>query len=396
MNFSFYILGTPNGYNQYPLDNTGQEFMSFIQQNNAESQLTIKRSGQLVYYVYSRRLQDKTNKFLGFCLVFNGVYCENQKKLSDLFDSAFYDVQMKGELVKFEKGNAVYSINKFSEKALEIERIKTFFKTHIDSGFAGDFAAVSPKFKVGNGSIRISIKENNADIIAAMAEFDIVHVTNNEKSLSELERTQKLLTDLYAEKEILSKKYNKLLSQKKQYKVVLFLCFILIGCAIGLFTFNENLKSKDSTIINLQSNIADMNDTISSKQSEISDLHYNCQNLKNEMNGLNETIITRDNTIKEYKYEIQSLNETNNYLSSQINDLKDDFKMAKRSTSNNCAEKYEVYASSGTKAYCYYLSGGSYHEANCYYSDHDIVYVYLKRDGYGLTSDGYVRMKDLR
>ena len=249
MNFNFYIYGTPNGYNQYPFDNNSVSLQEFAQSNTTESQLTVCRKGQLVYYAYMRRLQEKTSTFLGFCLVFNGVYCRNPKKLFDLFDRVFYDVQLKGKFLKFDKGKSVYIVDKFAEKLLEIERIKMFFKNNLEDDFTRDFTSIPPAFKFGNGKKNISIKENSIDILTATAEFEVVHIANNEKSLSELERTQKLLTDLYAEKQELDKKYRKLVAQKKQYKVVALLCFVVIVCAAGLFIFNRNLQNKDKQII---------------------------------------------------------------------------------------------------------------------------------------------------
>ncbi|MDH6303910.1 tetratricopeptide (TPR) repeat protein [Parabacteroides sp. PF5-5] len=295
MNFSFYIYGTPNGYNQYPADSNSVEWKEFALNNTAESQLSICRKGQLIFYAYMRRLQEKTNYYLGFCLVFNGVYCQNPQKLFSLFDKAFDDVLMKGELLRFDKGKCLYTINKFSEKQAEIEYIKLFFKSNIDTEFNRDFIAISPSFKIGNGIKTISVKETGSDILAAMAEYDIVHISNNEKTLSELERTHKLLTELYAEKQELQKKYRKLVAQKKQYKVVLFLCLVVFGCTIGLFAFNKRvtLQKEILTHTNL------VRDSIALENiywnHPISDYHlfHNCNRLSDNNSNVHEGSVER-------------------------------------------------------------------------------------------------------
>lgn len=290
MNFSFYILGAPNGYNQYPADNNSTAFQEFIQTNTTESQLTVKRSGQLVYYVYMRRLQEKSSNFLGFCLVFNGVYCRKSKKLFELFDRAYFDVQLKGEFLKFDKGKSNYIISKFVEKSLEIERIKTFFKNNLEHDFIHDFTNLSPSFKLGNGHKTISIKENDIYILATISEYEIVHISNNEKSLSELERTQKMLTDLYAEKHTLQQNFNKLLAKKKQYSIIIALCFILISSGTGLFVFNINLQSKESRINNLIKEITQKRVDVKNLENEVTQLRTEKQKLTSEKRTLQDNI----------------------------------------------------------------------------------------------------------
>ena len=39
MNFSLYVIGTPNGYDQYPLDSNSSKFQEILTSCNSESQL---------------------------------------------------------------------------------------------------------------------------------------------------------------------------------------------------------------------------------------------------------------------------------------------------------------------------------------------------------------------
>jgi hypothetical protein len=312
----------------------------------------------LVYYVYLRRLQEKSSSYLGFCIIFNGIYCRNLKKLFDFFDRAFYDAQLKGELLQFEKGKCVYIISKFAEKPLEIERIKTFFKNGLESDFTRDFTNISPAFKVGNGDKTISVKENDIDILAAISKFDIVHISNNEKSLSELERTHKMLTDLYAEKQELSQKYNKLVAQKKQYKVVLFLCLIVIGCTIALFAFNKNLQSKDSQISSL-------NDEIIQKQDDIETLNANIVNLQIERESLTN--------------EVSSLTNENSNLQSKNRSLQTDLKDKNK-------ELYDLKYKYKKRPYRFYVES-----VDC--SDYSFRITLYYGDGTNKTSPWYYRYK---
>ena len=112
---------------------------------------------------------------------------------------------------------------------------------------------------------------------------------------------------LETEKQDLNAQYKKLLGKKKQYKVVLFLCLLVISCAIGLFAFNRNLQSKDSKIQSLESDILEKNDTISNQRSNIAQLYVAQQKLNTEISDLQTTINKKNNIIQNKDVEIQNL-----------------------------------------------------------------------------------------
>ena len=369
-------------------------FQDFAQSNNTESQLTVYRKEQLIYYTYMRRLQEKTNNFLGFCAVFNGVYCREPQKLFALFDRAFDETLMKGELLKFEKGKCIYTIEKFAEKSFEIERIKTFFKNCLESNFTRDFIALPTSFKVGNGKNPnpVSVKESTNEIIAAIAEYDIVHIANNEKSLSELERTHKMLSELYAEKQNLDTKYSKLVSQKKQYKVVLLLCLVVIGCAIGLFTFNSNLKNRDSQIKDLKNQVQNQETDIENLNANIADLQIKNNTLTNEKSKLTNEKSKLTNDLQTMKSERDNLYSEVSRLESRNRRLQSDVDEYKK-------YKPTIYKATTTAWYYYTTnckspSSENCQETRCYTNIGYTVNVYKIVNGYGLTEYGWAKMSD--
>lgn len=395
MNFSLYIFGTPNGYNQYPADNSSI-FLQDSAKSNAFEQLTIFRNGMLVYYSYIRRLDENSGKYLGFCLVFNGVYCQATKKIFELFGKVFYDVQLKGELLRSEIGNNKYLIEKFVERPLEFERIRTIFKYELESKFNRNFIPIPTSFKFGNSSGNISIQEADIDILSAIAKYTRLHITNTEKVHTELERAQKMLVELFAEKQEINKKYLKLQSQKKQYKVVLILSFLIIGCIAGLVIYYKSLQSADSKIESLETELKVRNSTISTQNSTIQLLRSTQNIMKGDISRLNDslnnTISILDNKlleIDELNYELSTLNLENTSLRHNITELKNKNKIL---ASINYVQKYKVIV---PKAYCYRLCG-EYRINDCYYSSGSIVEVYAQRDGYGLTIGGYLKMSELQ
>ena len=411
MNYSFYIYGTPNGYNQYPADNNSTAFQDFAQSNATESQMTVWRKEHLIYYSYLRLLQEKSNNYLGFCLTFNNIYCQNPQKLFTLFDRVFDDVLIKGELLRFDKNKITYTIDKFAEKPLEIERINNFFKFELENNFIRDFTTIPASFKIGNGKISISVRETSSEILATISEFDCVHISNNEKSLSELERTHKMLVDLYAEKQDLETKYRKIVAQKKQYKVVILLCLVLIGCAIGLFTFNKNLQSKDSQINTLNSTVNQQQSKIENLNTNIADLQVKNNTLLSENLSLSNNLqkITADkdhlfseneqlnSTISDKNSIIRNLESQNNsYISENKNLLQKNSSLS--SENSTLKSDAPVWYQATSDAYYYYKKNcnASYESTNCYSPSGQTVKVYKIDGGYGLTEYGWAKISNFK
>ncbi len=385
MNFSFYIYGTPNGYNQYPADEKNRMFQEFAEKNKTESQLTVHRDGKLTYYTFLRKLSANKASYLGISLVFNGVYCKNSRKIFDVFAKVFFDISLKGEILKFNKnGTNAFAVDKFVNKQVEIERIIELFSYEFNNALRHDFASLEPSFKVGNGAKNISINEQNSVIDTAIREFDYIHISDSEKSVSQLERTQKILADVYAEKSELQNNYKKLVAQKKQYKVVLFLCLILIGCAVGLFIFNKNLQSKDSQIQHLNMEISKKNQNIENLNTNIARLQSDKQQLNSRIGILKNDLRQKEENISSKDSEIENLNNSIEDLNNRISSL--------RSENSSKSTYYKVNVS---QAYCYRLCADTYYKNDCYYSSGSAVEVYTQRDGYGLTIGGYLKMSDL-
>lgn len=359
MNFSFYIYGTPNGYDQYYADSNSEQFQNFAKENSTESQLTVLRDGQLVYYAYLQRLQEKSSNFLGFCLVFNGVYCQNPKKLFDLFDRGFSEVLMKGEILKFEKGKCLFTVNKFVDKLNEFERIKLFFKHELENNFNRDFVVLPSSFKVGNGKRMnpISVKENINEIITAISEYDVVHIVNNDRSLSELDRTHKMLTELYSEKQELNEKYRKLVAKKKQYKVVILLCLVVI---ISTIVFFSTLNNRDETIKDLNNQIVNKDNEIEKLNDNVSDLKTKNSNLTSKNKQIQRNLQFKTTECENLRNENSELiNDVENYKS-RIDKLPNGFYV--RRVDNDKSFKLQLYYENGYRKELGWCYEGKYYD----------------------------------
>ena len=387
MNFNFYLLGTPSdGYDQYPLDNNSFVFKKILQTCKSESELTVIRNGQLVHYVFVRKVPGKSGLCLGFALTFNGIYCKNCHALNDLFNEAYLDVLMQGVFLRFQKDKYSYIVARFADEPNEIKRISRFFANKLDKESKCEFSNISSSFKVGRGYKELSIKESKDNINCAFAEYDELRILDKEKSVSELERTQQMLSNLYAEHGELREKYHKVLNQKRNLKLVIFLVLIIIGCLSAILFFDNVLNDKNTQISQLKSDVY-------SKEIEI-ERHERVSDSLNK-------------TIRQYKYDISSLNQNISELNSKIFNLSEEKDELLREKSNltreinaqrerERVETYEVYVLGGNKAYCYYKCGSNYFRTDCYYSDFQRISVYFKTEEYALTQGGYVKLEDLR
>lgn len=184
MNFSLYVIGTPNGYDQYPLDSNSAKFQEILTSCNSESQLSVLRDNQLIQYVYVRKISSNDGFCwgFGFALVVTGVYCLNCHTLNDLFETAFYDVLLKGKLFRYQGNSFSYQVSKFADDINEIKRINTFFKSKLEYELGDLFVTIPSSFSIGNGQTSISMKESASDINFAVKNFDVVHITNDENN----------------------------------------------------------------------------------------------------------------------------------------------------------------------------------------------------------------------
>lgn len=276
MNFSLYVIGNPNGYNQYPLDSSSAKFQAVLTSCESDSQLSVFRDSQLVQYVYVRRIPGREILYLGFTLVVTGVYCRDCKLLNDLFDSAFYDVLLKGELLHYENGFYRYVVERFADNHNEINRIYNFFKTRINQAFGNLFVTIPSSFQVGKGQCTLSINNDLADINFAIERNEVVHIVGEEKSIIDSECMQQSIPDLRVEYEKLQEKYIKLTHQKKNPKIwILWLLIAVIIMSMASIT-SIILINKKVNVAHDEEKVRDLNNKY---QEAITDFDSNARNI---------------------------------------------------------------------------------------------------------------------
>lgn len=98
--------------------------------------------------------------------------------------------------------------------------------------------------------------------------------------------------------EELKEQNNKILRQKKQFQLVVFLALAILGCGIGLFFLNDNLNMTKSELADANNTISIRNDTLESKNNQISSL---CRDVHNLNVSLREEIERREEVENDYE-----------------------------------------------------------------------------------------------
>jgi hypothetical protein len=283
MNVTVYLFGEfNNGYAQYPDDYTVVKFNKFYTNSKSISQIVIHREGNLMYYGYVRKLEQ--GRYIGFCVVINGLMLTKLEGLFSLFENAITNLVTNGQLIHFNvQGNIVTNVDKLYLNLEEIDLISDSFRNGIHRIKHSLQSLPAVSYGVSKDSVKnFSIEDSIDEIIKSSYTYGYTFVYKSKGyDTSQLNSYKGILSRLNNEKIELERRYDKLekeheetLKQKKQYQFVAVLFLIVLGCAIGLIFLNDNLNNTKSELQKANKNILELKDSISSKNIKISNLEY--------------------------------------------------------------------------------------------------------------------------
>lgn len=306
MNFNFYIFGTPKGrYNQYPDDYIAST-LTHLQENTEGARLVIKREMNLTHYVYTERI-DESN-VIGFCLIFNNARIVKPKQLIYFFR---YIIEKRlvesGKIIRYnDKGSIQFVVNSFSECAKEIEKLREFINDELENnGSKYNIETLSSIYNGTKTMDTIDISASDAQIVLLTERHNTVIVNSGEGfDNGYIEKIMSSIRNQIAgaNKKIveLQQENLKLTRQKKQYRYVILLSIIILGCGVGLLFLNDNLSSTKSellqankTISNKDSIISELNSHIDRKDREIKQEKERYSDLESEIASVAPFVITR-------------------------------------------------------------------------------------------------------
>ena len=282
MNASVYLFGEFNsGYSQYPDDYASSIFQKFSANAKSTTQIAIHRDGNLVYYGYIRKLQQ--GRYIGLCVVLNGLILKRIDGLFSLSENTISNLVTNGKLFLFnEQGDLVTCVEKLYLNREEIdlltESLRAGFKRF--EAYSATLPAVSygtskdscKDFVVDDEQEEIikSSYTNGYTYVYKSKGFNTAQLNSYKGVLS---RSYKEKQELAAKLDALEKEHAKTLKQKKQFKYVIIMFVILLGCAIGLLALNDNLNLTKDALSSANDTISMQNDSLYVKSVEISNLH---------------------------------------------------------------------------------------------------------------------------
>ncbi len=292
MNHRIYLFGVlGDGYTQYPSDYTQDYFSEFAQSIHAKTAICVKRDGDIMFYQYIRRLEDK-GQYMGIAIAYNGVMINDITPLFQLCEDAITNLVVNGQVLEFtDNGTITTRAGQLYKLNAEFVRISEYLAVQLNA-LAPSFEKLPPKnYALGkDASKSFSIQDDMEGIIEATRNYAKVYIIKeHDYDTESLSSFSAKLQRLNHSKEQAEKTVKKLKTdlatlkrKQKNLKLVLLLFFVLI---VGGIVFAVYAEQSNTTIGNLTNENTEQANTIDNQKSTIS-------SLKEDKNSLNKRIET--------------------------------------------------------------------------------------------------------
>lgn len=278
MNATVYLFGEfNNGYTQYPEDYAAAVFHEFHTNAKSTTQIVIHRDGSLMYYGYLRKLEQE--RYIGLCVVLNGMMLTDLDGLFLLYENTISNLVARGKLIHFnELGGIVTNVDRLYMNSEEIGSLAQFLRAGFDRLEGSTQLLPAVNYGMSKDSIKYCSMEDNINGIIKCSHVYGYTYINKSKGFNtyELNSYQEILARLNNEKielakqhNELAKEYKKVLKQKKQYRIVIILFFLVLTCAVSLLFLNDNLSNTKHALVNANDTIDLQKGSLSSKNSQI-------------------------------------------------------------------------------------------------------------------------------
>lgn len=217
MNSSVYIFGNlSSGYTQYPYEETTSLiFREFYTKAKATTQIAIRRDGNLMYYAYIRQLEQ--GKYIGFCVLLNGVALTRFERIFSLFENVISNLATNGYLIKYnDSGNLIAHSEHLYVNREEIELVTDFLKGGFDSLQSTAMELPPVDYAISNESVKgFVVEDDSKEILKSSYTNGYTYIyKSNDFNTALMNSYRGVLSKLNEEKTELLKKNKEL---KKQY-----------------------------------------------------------------------------------------------------------------------------------------------------------------------------------
>ena len=310
MNATVYLFGEFNsGYTQYPDDDTSVIFRQFHENAKSTTQIVIHRDGNLMYYGYIRKLEHE--RYIGLCVVLNGLLLTRIDGLFSLFENTISGLVTRGQLIHYnEQGDIITYVEKLYMNKEEVDLLNESLCAGFNR-FAGNITTLPViSFSISKNSIKNFVVDDNLDEIIKSSHtngytfiykskgFNTAQMNNYKGVLTRVNNEKK---DLQEKPDNLQNEYAKTLRQKKQFKFVLTLFVVLLGCAIGLFSLNDDLNITRDALSNAKDTINMQKDSLISQRVRISNLNRKNRELEQSRQSEQARRVEAENNLERLK-----------------------------------------------------------------------------------------------
>ncbi|GEM_PF-1240869 len=306
MNIEFYLLGTPDGYNQYPLDEKEDLFRSFHDNVKSDTQLTVYRIADIVYYVYTRNMPSLgKDQYFGMVIALNGVYMSHIGNVFSVFEQLWSNIALRGNILNIDKSGRIrFTHSRFVDTPEEIETTIRECRELVETNLSDCVKRLPEDYVVQTNAVTIAYDDSfkTGTLHKLLEEYTQIHFTKNEDGNAGY--VDMVVSRLYDENRKLKKEYSRLKSQKKQYKIVVLLLVLLFVFGGGLYLLNTyvheqniTIEQKNDTIYNQSEHITNLSGTIVEQKKENSRLNRLYNDTERENRQLHTKVNEQEQTI---------------------------------------------------------------------------------------------------
>lgn len=297
MNFSLYLFGQDQRgtYSQYPDDYTSSR-LSALCVEVTTSKGWIIRDHDLVHYIYAENLGNSC--VLGICLIFNKAYVKRVGKFFDFLRNIVENTLLnQGKIIAHnEHGDIEFVGPRICEDTRSYSYVKELINaalesdnnryrvTHLITSYNGLHNQKTVDGTAFDSEIQRIQHEFNKIII------DFQRSINENKTQKTILALQESIADLNGTIETQRKEIDELIRTKKQYRNIIFLFVVLLGCCVGLGFLYNNLTRTEQILSDTKQKLSVATDSIKALRLEIFDINKTISVLNNEKSRLNEQL----------------------------------------------------------------------------------------------------------
>jgi len=305
MNYSVYIFGELSaGYTQYPEDSSSDVLKGLYRQCKAPTQIVVRRDGSMMYYCYIRKLDG--SKYIGISISINGFYISAISGMFSLYEKTIEKMAKQGVFVHFApNGTLTTSLKTLKFETEEAEALIVNIRQNFENLASVPKPLPRTDFSIAKDSVKdFSVSDDKADIIKSSYTYGFTYIYKDKdfdtvRMNSYRSVLQRITDDNNSLKEANQKLQDEVAEvkrQKKQFKNVVILLLLVIGCGVGIYFLYDNLNATQSDLSATREHLDNANNEIAQK--------------KDSLKTMSETIRTLQNSLSQEKSRCEEIEKT--------------------------------------------------------------------------------------